>query len=554
MSSLFDAVTARSRSVLSETHRTATTSASAAIRKTPKDLIVAGLGFEIDSEQQAIAEAKGPLVVGKAYAGTGKTTTARAHAYMRPGDKILYLPFGSANAAEARRLFPSNVECRTTHSLAYLSMPKSVKDRVPVAGRSGTGGAPMHTQFRALDISKAFGVPYRVAAIAYAGLSAFFYSEDDQVPMAHHLASIDPKLNPSEYEKDRALIVMQDAWKRMLDRNDTFPIPHDAYLKMYANAKPLLDYDWIYLDEAQDINPVTMSIILRQKKARILVIGDEHQSIYAFRNAKNVIPRFLANPISQEFYLTHSRRFGPKTATLANAILHEFKGDKSTIHGAGKDGVFDASKQVAFLSRTNARLIQMAADRQGVGMHWLGGLHRYALDEAVDAYALYKGRLREIKSPFLRRFVAWSDLVQYGDQTKDKDAASLVRLIDAHKDDIPEIIDLIKRNAVPNREDADRILTTIHFAKGLEFDQVEMDDKFEWVGDARCDLKDSGRLSTSTEQDVNLAYVGVTRAKTAVRLGGEMLDWAMERDLPWAENHVPVAYTESIPNRNRAKA
>lgn len=514
------------------------------LANSPKDLIVRGLGFEIDPEQQAIAQSKGPLVVGKAYAGTGKTTTARAHAYLRPDDRILYLPFGSANAAEARRLFPKNVECRTTHSLAYLSMPQSVKDRVPVPGREqGSGNAsgaaaPMHTQFRALDISKTFGVPYRVAAIAYAGLSSFFYSEDDQAPGAKHVASIDPKLNPSEHEKEHALLVMQAAWKRMLDRNDTFPIPHDAYLKMYANAKPFLDYDWIYLDEAQDINPVTMSIILRQKKARLLVIGDEHQSIYAFRNAKNVIPRFLANPICQEFHLTHSRRFGPKTAQLANAILREFKGDPSQIKGVGKDGVFDDSKQVAFLSRTNARLIQMAADKHGAGIHWLGGLHRYALDEAVDAHALYKGRMRDIKSPFLRRFLAWDDLVHYSEQTKDKDAASLVRLIDAHKDNIPEIIEAIKKNEVKDRGDAERILTTMHFAKGLEFGQVEMDDKFEWVEDARDEIEERGHLSASTVQDVNLAYVGVTRAKSAVKLGGEMLAWAQERELPWAEGEA----------------
>ena len=72
------------------------------------------------AEQQAAVEAfaTGQNVVITAGAGTGKTSTLRLLAD-RAGRRGLYVAFNKAIAEEARRSFPSTVQARTAHSLAY---------------------------------------------------------------------------------------------------------------------------------------------------------------------------------------------------------------------------------------------------------------------------------------------------------------------------------------------------------------------------------------------------------------------------------------------------
>lgn len=56
--------------------------------------------------------------------GTGKTTTLVKYAEQRPDLRFLYVAFNNSVASEARRRFPSNVDCKTVHSLAYHDVGK----------------------------------------------------------------------------------------------------------------------------------------------------------------------------------------------------------------------------------------------------------------------------------------------------------------------------------------------------------------------------------------------------------------------------------------------
>ncbi|WP_223209227.1 UvrD-helicase domain-containing protein, partial [Campylobacter coli] len=47
-------------------------------------------------------------------------------------------------------------------------------------------------------------------------------------------------------------------------------------------TKPKLEYDFILVDEAQDINACIIDIVLNQKQAKKVFIGDTFQSIYKF--------------------------------------------------------------------------------------------------------------------------------------------------------------------------------------------------------------------------------------------------------------------------------
>ena len=57
-------------------------------------------------------------------AGTGKTTTLVKYAEQRPHLRFLYVAFNKSVASEAQRRFPSNVACKTVHSLAFNEVGK----------------------------------------------------------------------------------------------------------------------------------------------------------------------------------------------------------------------------------------------------------------------------------------------------------------------------------------------------------------------------------------------------------------------------------------------
>lgn len=54
--------------------------------------------------------------------GTGKTTTLVKYAQQRPHLRFLYISFNKSVAMQGKRSFPSNVECRTIHSMAYKAI------------------------------------------------------------------------------------------------------------------------------------------------------------------------------------------------------------------------------------------------------------------------------------------------------------------------------------------------------------------------------------------------------------------------------------------------
>ena len=66
-------------------------------------------------EQSLITQYKGPRLVVKAYAGTGKTTTLVKYARNNLDSRILCPAYNRAIRDEGKRKFPANVDCKTSH-------------------------------------------------------------------------------------------------------------------------------------------------------------------------------------------------------------------------------------------------------------------------------------------------------------------------------------------------------------------------------------------------------------------------------------------------------
>ena len=71
-----------------------------------------------EEQERIVASDAGSLVV-EAGAGAAKTTTLGLYASARPRSRILYLAFNKSIQLEAAARMPRNVNCRTTHSIAW---------------------------------------------------------------------------------------------------------------------------------------------------------------------------------------------------------------------------------------------------------------------------------------------------------------------------------------------------------------------------------------------------------------------------------------------------
>ncbi|MDE9590929.1 DNA helicase, partial [Xenorhabdus bovienii] len=72
----------------------------------------------------------GSQLVVNAFAGTGKTSTLVNYALANPKVSMLYLAFNRAVREEAERKFPFNVECKTSHQLAWSTQGRHYQHRL----------------------------------------------------------------------------------------------------------------------------------------------------------------------------------------------------------------------------------------------------------------------------------------------------------------------------------------------------------------------------------------------------------------------------------------
>lgn len=449
-------------------------------------------------EQQAVIDSDANLLAVDAFAGTGKTSTLVKYAEARPSQRILYIAFNKSVAAEAKERFPENVDCRTTHSLAYAAVGRKFAEKL--------GNAQPYM------VAQAFKCNTKRAKLALEAVSSWLCSIDAEITLDH--INQDEVQDP--IEADALVDLARNVWERMQDPRSDLKMPHDGYLKLWAMGQPRLRYDIILLDEAQDTNPITLDLVMSQQgHAKIVLVGDRHQGIYGFRKAMNAMEAVEAQ---ERVALTQSFRFAQGIADVATALLQAFKGEDRCVKGRSDISVkwsIDYRKHYAIIGRTNAGLFSAAANvvmgRRERRLHFVGGFDSYLFGKVLDAYYLWADERARIKDATIARFQNFHDFKQYGDEAGDAEVKALVKTVEQYRMDVPVIYNAMRAAETPVQDRADITLTTGHRAKGLEWDQVMVADDFIELPPGEDDFD---------EEEVNLLYVGVTRAIESILLPG----------------------------------
>src|SRR5690349_20976728 len=273
---------------------------------------------------------------------------------------------------------------------------------------------------------------------------------------------------------DRAEAVL--AWARRLwadtrDPAGVLPLEHDAYLKLWhlRDARLPAGAEVLYLDEAQDANPVTLAILQAQRRPTVWV-GDPWQAVYRFRGTVDAL-RVVEAP---QRHLSRSWRFGEGLAGAARAILAHTT-QPPLVPLRGDPGIATTLGPVrppcAVLCRTNAGLFE-AAIRGRDRIHVVGGLEPLAR-LVLGAWRLYLGEPAP-EVPALARFRGWDELLEEAEDGRDPELRFLVRVVARYGRALPAMVDDLRRRAAPHAEAAGRVLATAHKAKGLEWPEVRL--------------------------------------------------------------------------------
>jgi superfamily I DNA/RNA helicase len=504
---------------------------------------------KLTDQQTAIIQSKGNLRI-NAVAGSGKTTTIIEYAASRPKNaRILYLAFNKSVKLEATRKFEeyglTNTKVETAHSLAYKHIVFRYNYKIKGQGYKNSEICQL------LDI-RSNGEKHAEFVIAnhINKFAAYFCNSDKaKVQDLNYLDTI-TDANAKTFVRSFYKFI-EDGTRLLLakmDRGD-IEITHDFYLKKFQLSNPELPYDYILFDEAQDASAAMLDVFMKQKATKVIV-GDTHQQIYGWRHAINSLDKANFDTLQ----LSTSFRFTQEIANLATEVLawknHLFECKPVAIAGKGA-GKTDKVK--ATIARTNLGLLLNAIDfitdnSKVKHIYFEGNINSYTYGDdgtsLYDVLNLYNGKHDRIRDQLVGSMKDIDDLEEYVEKTEDHQLATMIEIVREYGNEVHGIIKSLKElhTGDENRNKAEMIFSTVHRAKGMEYDVVHLVNDFITESKLK-DLKekhkndktaafDTARLS----EEINLLYVAITRTRNKLFIPETLLP----KDFPASARIIKV--------------
>ena len=461
--------------------------------------------MNLTQEQQLVIEhvttTKGLTLI-DAVAGSGKTSTLRAMANTIPHTNGLMLAYNKAIATSSKKTFPTTTNCLTTHSLAYQAVVKPNKYKVGFFGyREIQDRLPYEDKCQVADLLREFCLSEH---LSYAD-----FSEEQGVKAT--------KLGPVV---EKYLSKMEDG---LID------VTHDFYLKMLhvglANGTISYEpFDFIMLDEAGDVNPVTAEIFQLLPSDRHIAVGDPHQNIYGFNYTINCFET-LAHK-GKTFHLSQSFRVPDKIAVRVEAFCKAYLDPNMSFKGIPVKNTSITTR--GYITRTNGALINEIIKLNKSNMPY--GLTRKASEIFKLPMMLSSMKPNgRVTNPQYLHIQADYDSWHNEPDLRVKYTNPLSYIMFLYDDDLQltsackAVLQHGKQEVVSSYYEAKKhestnqnyILTTAHSCKGLEFDEVTIgDDLNNSISElvAYLNSTDEPLLLPDQRESLNLYYVAVTRA------------------------------------------
>lgn len=463
-----------------------------------------------DKEQSEVINSPLRVVSVSALAGSGKTTVLDGYADKNKDSSMLYCALNKTIIESTKLKKRKNVFCKTFHSLAYSLVGKKYKHKLV-------------SKIELSSILDALYLPINDKTIYVARAileSITVYTYSDKVDIDVFLDNFTNKFDSYSREICEYTKII---WEKMIDTSNRFPVTHDFYLKLLQLNPQEIYYERILFDEGQDGNPAMFSLLMNHIKSKnidkkVVIVGDENQSINSFRGAINFFERITP---SKGYNLNNSYRFGKNIANVVNDVLWALGTGRSVNGVSSNDGIIDKKDVDKFvlIARSNATLFNRAIKAIDAGgtVAFFGGIDNYGFDVLRDIFYLKRNEKKKIINPYISNFSSFNELKRFAGAFNDRELLFFSHLVE-NRGDIPSLIKKLY-SSVSRIDEAEMLLTTAHKSKGYEFKNVVL------ANDFYTPLNSYGEMKTKiNSEELRVLYVAASRAKETLKRNKALLD------------------------------
>jgi superfamily I DNA/RNA helicase len=501
---------------------------------------------ELTSEQKDIltidlSNKEHNIIVIKALAGTGKTTTLVEKVKNHPDKKFCYLSFNKAIKEEISLVIKrdniENLNSYTMHGLAW----KNVMSKFGFPNIQNLSVESIQGMFPSDSFLGKVWVIYKIILLfnKYCGQVLSFSDYKKSVLNMNPL-----ELSYIGFTQDNINLFytcfeyVEKIYNKFVNKTAGF-ITHNFYLKYFIdnlNDFNFSEFDIFLFDEAQDLNE-PMAVFVKEivkRKMPMILVGDNHQSIYSFIKSIDVMS-LLEEQLPERVIckkLTNSFRFNTSTMIerLCNEILG-LRGEK--INGAASHNEEEATTE-AYLSRANKPVFSKCLDLidSSTKFDLIGGIESFDIKTVNDIYYLFIGMNKSIKNKYIASFSSIDQFEKEIVENNDMELSSkyLIAEICYNKRKTPDnLFKLISDNIDTSSPIK---VGTIHKTKGLGFDSVVLmsgghnTSLIGFTGEDNIshtvnNVKYKALLlqnEVNIYEELNILYVGISRAKKYLKI------------------------------------
>jgi DNA helicase-2/ATP-dependent DNA helicase PcrA len=462
----------------------------------------------------------------RAVPGSGKTTTIVEAANLVPrGKKAVFVAFNSKIAEELKSRLPPSIPAMTLHSFGLRAL-RRVRD---VDVQTDKGDRLVREVLASWDMGRAVEDvemdPYasydnvRLVKKAVGLAKGMLAHRRDFLDLLEQHEIESSNLTPQQIAEAmlRAMLAAR-AERNVVDYDDMIWMP-------CIDRIPIPRYDYVFVDETQDLNASKIQIVLKaaEGKGRVIAVGDPRQSIYAFAGADITAMQKVEEALDAKCLpLSISYRCPRKVVAEAQRIeptieasLEAPEGivrtiDVSRLTEELKGGDFVVSRLNAPIVSICFRLISQGRPAYVQGREIGQNLSNFIVKSKAETV---EELLTFVKDWHALEVARLLKLGREIDSVNDKRACIEALAVGARSlDDIHSAIE----HVFAETEDRFKIrLSSTHRAKGLEADRVFVLRDTYWGGgengdggERRLVASDSARI-----EEENLLYVAITRAK-----------------------------------------
>jgi superfamily I DNA/RNA helicase len=464
----------------------------------------------------------------KARAGAAKTTTAVASMKLIPKtEKCLFIAFNKSIADHLNEKLKARPNCtaRTTHSLGLLMIKRNLGSDIELDEYKYRN----YVKTNITELTTTNGeIKTRQQVEEYIDniTKLIDYARFNLAQSEKEINKIAQKYCiPISFDE---CVVTQKCLEWGKTNTETVDYTDMIWLPVELSLKPIgLTYDWVYIDEAQDLSLCSTQLFLKciKRGGRFVAIGDDLQSINIFSGSSEDAFNFMKNyPNTSLFELPISYRCANNIIKFANNIVPDIVARDNAPDGLILDNchIRDIKEGDMVLCRSKAPLVQLYVKllRQNVNCYIKGqdiGTNLIKELEKIKQNELNVNLMKDgvFVQLYDNLFNERNKLMQT--RGLDYDDATLSSFIMEKYDTINTLLILAEKYTTKEKliqhikeifqEDAQGVcLSTVHKAKGLESENVYI----------ICHSSMPSKLAVfdwEKQQEQNIMYVAYTRAK-----------------------------------------